>query len=243
MTSTVARTSCAAASDAVVLADGTRLRFRPISSGDRDGLAALFARLTPESRRTRFLVPKHELTPRELAYFTDIDHVKHEAIVAVDAGDGSIVGVARYAQFADRAGVAEVAAEVADKLQGMGIGTALARCTVRRARENGFTLLTATTLWENRPARALLRRLGFCARESHGNTIELELKLAPMSEELTSGTGPTVGTARIAFDEPALDTQMRSSAGVVPVRSSTRVDDTTTLVRYIFGGGNFYGKS
>ena len=176
---TIVRASCAAASNALVLADGTRLRFRPIGAGDRDGLAALFARLTPESRRRRFLSPKLELTPRELAYFTEIDHVKHEAIAAVDERDGSIVGVGRYAQFADRAGVAEAAVEVADGLQGMGIGTALARCTVQRARENGFTLLTATTLWENRPARALLRRLGFCARASHRGEIELELELTP----------------------------------------------------------------
>jgi hypothetical protein len=48
---------------------------------------------------------------------------------------------------------------------------------VRRARANGFTLLTATTLWENRPARALLRRLGFRARASHGSEIEYELEL------------------------------------------------------------------
>ena len=135
MSATIRRADCAAASHGLVLADGTRLRFRPIGSGDRDGLAALFARLTPESRRRRFLSPKPELTPQELAYFTDIDHVKHEAIVAVDERDGSIVGGARYVQFADRAGVAEVAVEVADELQAMGIGPALARCTVHRARE------------------------------------------------------------------------------------------------------------
>ena len=88
MSPTILRASCAAASNALVLADGTRLRFRPIGSGDRDGLAALFARLTPESRRRRFLSPKRELTPRELVYFTDIDHVEHEAIAAVDERDG-----------------------------------------------------------------------------------------------------------------------------------------------------------
>src|SRR5438128_2320152 len=32
-----------------VLADGTRLLLRPLSTDDRPGLAALFARLTPES--------------------------------------------------------------------------------------------------------------------------------------------------------------------------------------------------
>jgi RimJ/RimL family protein N-acetyltransferase len=59
----------------------------------------------------------------------------------------------------------------------MGIGTALARRVVRRARANGFTLLTATALWENRPARGLLRRLGFHARGSDGAVIDLELEL------------------------------------------------------------------
>jgi RimJ/RimL family protein N-acetyltransferase len=187
----------ASASDslALVLADGTHLRFRPIGPDDRDGLAALFARLTPESRRRRFLSPKPELTPRELRYLTDIDHVNHEAIAAIDECDGSIVGVGRYAQFAHRAGVADVAVAVADELQGMGIGTALARRTVQRARENGFTLLTATTLWENRPARALLRRLGFCARTSHRGEIELELKLAPSARSTQEQPAPTAADA------------------------------------------------
>jgi RimJ/RimL family protein N-acetyltransferase len=169
----------AAASLVPVLADGTRLRFRPIGPDDRDDLAALFSRLSPESRRRRFLSPKHELTPRELAHLTDIDHVAHEAIAAIDERDGSIVGVGRYAQLANRPGVADVAIAVADDLQGLGIGTALARRTAQRARENGFTLLTATTLWENRPARALLRRFGFRPRASHRGEVELELALPP----------------------------------------------------------------
>ena len=64
----------------------------------------------------------------------------------------------------------------------MGIGTALARRLVDRARANGFALLTATTLWENRPARALLRRLGFRARASHISQIELRVELGPTSD-------------------------------------------------------------
>jgi RimJ/RimL family protein N-acetyltransferase len=167
------------ATNALVLADGTRLRLRAVGSEDRGGVAALFARLSPESRRRRFLSPKPELTRRELAYFTDIDHVHHEAIAAIDQRDGSIVGIARYVHDAGRPGSAEVAVEVCDELHGMGIGTALARRTVQRARANGFTLLTATTLWEHQPARALLRSLGFRARASHGSEIEHELELDP----------------------------------------------------------------
>ena len=176
------RASSAEPADVLALVDGTRLRLRPLGPDDRDGVAALFARLSPESRYRRFLSPKRELTPRELAYLTDVDHVHHEALAAVDQRDGSIVGVGRYVHIADRPKVADLAVEVTDELQNMGIGTALARHTVQRARDNGFALLTATTLSENRPARALLRRLEFRAHARHGSEIELELKLDPPSD-------------------------------------------------------------
>lgn len=186
---------CATATDGLVLSDGTRLCFRPLGSDDRDRLAGLFARLTPESRRRRFFSPKPSLTPRELAFLTGIDHVGHEAIAAVDQRDGSIVGVARYVRVADRAGLADVAVEVADELHSMGVGTALASRLMERARANGFTRLTATTLWENRPARALLRRLGFRARASLGSEIELELELEVrtlLPVRVGAHTGPAV---------------------------------------------------
>jgi RimJ/RimL family protein N-acetyltransferase len=171
------QTSDVFAEDAIVLADREPLTLRPIGADDRDGLAALFVRLSPESRRRRFLSPKRELTRRELTFLTDIDHVWHEAVAAIDPRRGSIVGVARYVGHSDREGAADLAIEVADELQSKGIGTALATRVVERARANGFAVLTATTLWENRPARALLRRLGFYARASRGAEIELELAL------------------------------------------------------------------
>ena len=167
-----------------MVANGTRISLRQVGAGDRAGMAALFARLTPESRHRRFLSPKRELTARELTFFTDIDHLNHEAIAAVDQRDDSIVGVARYVRDAGRADVAEVAIEVADAFQRMGIGTALARLTIQRAHANGLRFLTATTLWENRAARGLLRHHGFRARQSHGGEIEHELKL----EELGPAT-------------------------------------------------------
>ncbi|MFZ1995643.1 MAG: GNAT family N-acetyltransferase [Solirubrobacteraceae bacterium] len=182
------RASSAGPTDVLVLADGTRLRVRPLGSEDRDGFAALFARLSPQSRYRRFLSPKRELTPRELSDFTDIDHLRHAAFAAIDQRDGSIVGAGRYVHVADRPKVADLALEVCDELQNMGIGAALAKHTVQRARDNGFALLTATTLWENQPARALLRRLDFHPHASDGSEIELELNLdAPTDEPENSG--------------------------------------------------------
>src|SRR5437763_5804891 len=86
--------------DRLLVANGTLMSLRLVGTGDRAGLAALFARLTPESRYQRFHFPKRELTPRELTFFTDIDHLNHEAIAPVDERDDSIVGVARYVRDA-----------------------------------------------------------------------------------------------------------------------------------------------
>jgi ribosomal protein S18 acetylase RimI-like enzyme len=98
------------------------------------------------------------------------------------------VGVARYVRDADRADVAEVAIEVADAFQRIGIGRALASLTIQHAHANGLTLLTATTLWENRAARGLLRHHGFRARQSRGGEIEYELNREEFSPRLVSTT-------------------------------------------------------
>jgi len=150
---------------------------RSIGPADADRLVSHYARLSFESRLRRFLSPKPRLTPRELAFLTDVDHVRHVALAAVDPADGSIVGTARYVAEPGRAQVADVAVDVVDELHNRGIGTALVRGVIDRARQNGFSTLTATTLWENRPALALLRHLGFHARGSCRGEIEFELAL------------------------------------------------------------------
>jgi RimJ/RimL family protein N-acetyltransferase len=154
-----------------------RLAVRPITPEDRDALAATFAGLSPETRRRRFLGPKPKLTARELTYLTNVDHVSHEALVAVDEEDGEIVAVARYATGPHGAASADIAVTVADDCQGRGIGSALAARIVQAARRNGIASLTATTLWENGAARALLRRLGFRAVGSDDGMLELALDL------------------------------------------------------------------
>jgi RimJ/RimL family protein N-acetyltransferase len=167
------------AADPLQLADGRRLKIRPIEREDRERFRRLFTRLTPQSRYRRFLSPKPELTERELASLVDIDHVHHEALAAVDESDGSFLAAAGYVQLPDQPHIAEVAIEVADDAQRQGIGTALAIQTLQRARANGFTHVTATTLHENAPARALLRALHFHRRSSDRHGIEFGLELHP----------------------------------------------------------------
>lgn len=180
------RTASTAARNVVELSNGRRISLRQLGAEDRARFVTLFDRLSFESRLRRFLSPKPELSPRELTYLTDVDHCQHEAIAAVDERDGSIVGTARYVRDAARENVAEFAIEVVDELQRMCIGTTLAGLTIQRARTNGVTLLTATTLSDNRAARALLAQHGFRAVERHRGEIEYELVLEPLTPAPTA---------------------------------------------------------
>jgi len=164
-----------------VLADGTVIRIEPLRRGDRSTVMRLFARLSPESRLRRFLSPKSSLSERELTFLTDVGRSEHAAMTAIDVRDGSVLGIARYAEHHGRPGVADTAVAVADDVQRRGIGTALMVRLIACARSNGVQLLTATTLWENRPARALMRTSGFQAKGSSGAEIELALELSPVT--------------------------------------------------------------
>jgi RimJ/RimL family protein N-acetyltransferase len=159
-----------------------QLEVRPIRPSDRHALLRAFERLSDESRYRRFMSPKSRLTERELDHLTDVDQVTHEALVAFGP-DGDMLGVARYAPWPGRAGVADLAITIADDWQGRGLGTELARQVVEAARGNGITTLTASALWENHGARRLLRRLGFRPCRSEGGVLDFRLELASAAAE------------------------------------------------------------
>lgn len=142
------------------LPDGARLAIRPIRPEDKDLLLDHFAHLGPESRYRRFFGPHNALTDEELHYFTEVDHVLHEALLALDRDSGAPVGVARYIATAEAPDTAELAIAVTDEWQGRGVGSTLAQALVARARRNGIRHVTATVLASNAPMLALLRELG-----------------------------------------------------------------------------------
>ena len=181
----------------MTLADGARLRVRPIDPADRGPLADAFERLSGRSRHQRFLAPKARLTTRELEYLTDVDHVTHEALVAIDETTGQIVGVGRYATGHGGGGVADLALAVADAWQRRGIGHALAVRLLERARANGITRLTGTTLADNLRARSLLDRLGFRVCSAGGGVLDLALDVPPppAPRPRYRGTPRTVGSS------------------------------------------------
>jgi RimJ/RimL family protein N-acetyltransferase len=143
------------------LDDGTRVRLRFIEPGDKPMLLASVHRLSPESRRQRFLAPKRTLSPEELRHLTEVDGHDHVAIVAVlDDEPSTLVGVARYVRDGDRPREADVAFVVADELHRRGLGRTLGHALADVARANGVRRFTATLLGTNVAAERLLASIG-----------------------------------------------------------------------------------
>ena len=166
----------------VALRDGSAVLIRQVRSADAPLLADGFARLSPESRRLRFLRRKDELTPAELRYFTDVDHHHHEALGALDHTGGRGVGVARYVRDTGDPLSAEIAVTVADDWQGRGLGTELLAQLSGRARAEGIRRFTALVSADNAAMAGLLRSASATpVHRAHG-TVEYQIPLAPAAE-------------------------------------------------------------
>jgi RimJ/RimL family protein N-acetyltransferase len=180
----------------VVLRDGSAVLIRQVRSTDAPLLADGFARLSPRSRRMRFLSAKTTLSAAELRYFTEVDHHDHEAIGALSAADGRGVGIARYVRYADDPQAAEIAVTVVDDWQGRGLGTELLSRLSGRARQAGIHRLTALAAAENLAVAGLARSLGACLAGRGPGTVQYEVALAPADYSLdwwfdcADGLGP-----------------------------------------------------
>ncbi len=150
------------------LADGTRVRLRPLRPEDRDELRAGFARLSPESKYRRFFAAPQALSDAALEYLTHPDGRDHVAIgaelAAPDAaGRARGIGIARFVRLPDEPTAAEAAVAVIDDMQRRGVGRLLLRDLVRAARERGVSTFVCHVLPGNTPVRAMLRELASVA--------------------------------------------------------------------------------
>ena len=144
------------------LRDGTSVLLRQIRAEDRDRLAQGLRRLSPASRYLRFHTDLEELTDRQLDYLSQVDHVDHEAIIALDLDRPEVpgIGVARYIRDTRERHVAEAAVTVADEYQGQGAGTMLMGVLAARARRHGVEVFRNYVLARNQAMLDLFDELG-----------------------------------------------------------------------------------
>jgi RimJ/RimL family protein N-acetyltransferase len=163
----------------VELRDGTHALIRPIEPGDRTRLNEGFQSASARSIFMRFLGPQPRLSSRQLDYLTAIDHVRQEALIAVDPESGQSFGTARYVRRDDDPETAEFAVGVGDRWMRIGLGTALLNALVIRAREAGINRFTGLIHAENAAIKALIEKvLGpYHAKWAGGGAMEVEVDL------------------------------------------------------------------
>ncbi|MCP4982497.1 MAG: GNAT family N-acetyltransferase [Gammaproteobacteria bacterium] len=162
------------------LVDGREVYFRGITPSDRETLHKAFHRLSPASVRSRFFNAKFDLTPGELDFLTEVDFLKHVALVAeIDIDEQRCaVGIGRFVRGRDHPGHAEIALTVADEHQGKGVGKALLKQLIKLAKELGVRHFDAMVLADNKPMSQLMLSTGLKTQSntSEGvNTISLQL--------------------------------------------------------------------
>lgn len=176
---------------------------RPLRPGDTDTIERVFTAMSAESRRMRFLAPVPRLTARSLRRLADVDHDTNGCWVA--AVRGAPVGLGRYSRLPDEADVAEVALEVADEMQGRGVGKLLLATVAAAAADVGVRSL----VWLMDPANVRVRHLGL----QLGAALRLE-------------SGVVEGRVRIPFAEGpyAADVARLARASRVAIAAAHRPD-------------------
>jgi GNAT superfamily N-acetyltransferase len=168
--------------DRATLPDGTEVIVRQVRAEDAPLLLEGFQNLGEQSRYQRFMAAKKRLSPSELAYFTDLDHDRHEAIGALDPNSAhppTGIGIARFVREHPGGPSAEAAVAVSDEWQGRGLGGVLLDRLAERAREVGITEFTASLLATNRAMLALFAHLGRMEVEhDSGTAIRLNVCLS-----------------------------------------------------------------
>jgi ribosomal protein S18 acetylase RimI-like enzyme len=140
---------------AVRVKHGRVILVRPLANGDVETVMAVFESLGERSRRTRFNGPKPRLSTAELEHLAAVDGTRH-VLVAYLEGDDRPVAIARLVRDGSSA---EIAFEVADEHQRLGIGSALTAELLADARAAGITEITALVASDNAAAVSLLRRV------------------------------------------------------------------------------------
>jgi acetyltransferase len=132
--------------ESVTLRDGTQVTIRPIRPDDAPRLQVTFKRLSSQTIYLRFLETLKQLSDKQAIYFANVDYQERMALVAEveEAGEDSIIAVARY-----------------DMLGDSEPGAAESAIVVNYAREHGVASFLATIHMSNARIMNFVKRSGF----------------------------------------------------------------------------------
>ena len=146
---------------ALVLDDGTQVKFRSIQPTDEPRMRDLFYHLSRETMYYRFMSNLERLPRKQIRNFVYIDHRRDAAILGTipEANGEEIVALGCYYLDAST-NRAEVACVVRDEWQGRGIGAFLVKHLMNIAKRNGIAGFTAEVLRGNARMQRVLQTVG-----------------------------------------------------------------------------------
>lgn len=144
-----------------ILCDGQSVLIRNIRADDMERERRFIERLSPSSRRFRFLGTLVSPSDNLLRQLVVLNPAQNVALIAL-IGDGSNqleIGVARLSMEADD--TCEFAVTVSDEWQNRGLGTLLMQHLICSAIERGIKSMHSIDAVDNEPMREFAAHLGF----------------------------------------------------------------------------------
>jgi GNAT superfamily N-acetyltransferase len=143
------------------LLDGSHVLVRPLQEEDRERERRFIERLSPTSRHFRFLAEVRGASDALLGQLMSVHEPDSCAFIALvhDNGELREVGISRYSAAGE--GSCECAVTVAEDWQHRGLGVALMRHLIAKARAAGFKKIYSIDSSSNSSMRELAAYLGF----------------------------------------------------------------------------------
>src|SRR6478735_5096292 len=163
----------------VLLADGGVVHLRPSGPGDAEEIRAMHGRMSARTLYLRYFSVVAEVLDKQVAIFTDVDHVNSVGLVA-ELG-GQLIAAGTYHR--NRTGdldAAEVAFVVEDSQQRRGLGSILLEHLAAAAQERGIRRFTAEVLSENNQMVRVFIDAGYSvSREYDSGVVDLVFDIGP----------------------------------------------------------------
>ena len=155
------------------------MHLRPSGPADADQIRAMHGRMSARTLYLRYFSVVYEVTDKQVAMFTDVDHVNSVGLVAVLGGQIIAAGTYHRNLIGDL-DAAEVAFVVEDAQQRRGLGSILLEHLAAAAQERGIRRFTAEVLSENNQMVRVFIDAGYSVnREYDSGVVDLVFDIGP----------------------------------------------------------------
>jgi acetyltransferase len=160
------------------LKDGTPVLIRPIKPDDAAAHRGMVAGFSPQTRYFRFFSLREEITPEQLARFTQIDYEREIAIIAEIEKDGEkiSIGVNRLLYY-PHIDEYEFAIVVTDEWQQSGAGHLLMDRLIHIAKDRGIKEIFGLVMRNNTNMMNFIKKFGFKVVEREFDVCRVRLCL------------------------------------------------------------------